>query len=214
MKKTLPTWLMAFPLLVSACAQPKPPTAEAENPAKQSLKGAETQSRSPQLEVSYGGFDGLRYKRILIAGPAGVVRSINDEYGRYEKREDLSVSPGGEFALVHQVDAGYAVAADEAEPHERHYCVFISLVNACVVARETGSICDGRWSDEGGSWTSYSAGEIDLNTWPISASRIASGEMHLAGSPEADLTNLRFCDPPSPQNREAYKQILDKLKNS
>jgi hypothetical protein len=133
--------------------------------------------RTPTLELQYTShFSGRAYrphysretwdelyKAVWIRVPDAKPRRLqaDPEYGFFVAYTDPTVSPTGAYVVLDQLVGGMASDGDNEWWHDSFYCVFVETHTARILARETGEICGGEFSNSN-TWTS-SNGEIDLS---------------------------------------------------
>lgn len=153
------------------------------------------------LKIAYSDFDQGVYRKLLLTNEKEIVRAIDDKYGYFENEGPLHISASG-IAVIHQIDSGLATTGNDTVRHDRYYCMFISLRNACVIARRTGAVCDGSWSGPN-TWSGYGQ-TLDMNEAVVTVAEVAAGHITLTDMPESSRENLEFCDPPKPQATQTF----------
>ncbi|MDR0182129.1 hypothetical protein [Lysobacter arvi] len=113
----------------------------------------------------------------------------------YLRESPPNLSPSGQIALLTQVDQGLVRDSEGGYLHDRASCVFISLRDACVVAKETGLFCGGSWA-ENDTWIVPDGTTVDLNGRRLSKGSVSSKQAFIDDADIASsLENLRLCDP-------------------
>jgi hypothetical protein len=155
---------------------------------------------------------GLGSEKVVMISGKQVIRTLYggvDAGGLFYGGDSTPISDDGRFAAIDQIEAGFVELPDgSSKLHEVAYCNLVDLHNGCVVVRETGQFCAGRFTKEG-KWNNPLYPDLDLTKPTATTIKYADRVVWPADSPDASLENLLACDPPGTANKVAYKKILD-----
>ncbi|MBB3000350.1 hypothetical protein FHX57_002702 [Paraburkholderia tropica] len=130
------------------------------------------------------------------------------------------ISPSGRYVVVARVSSG-TVSAGPGQPEivsSREYCSAIEVSTGCISADQTGEICGAGWQQgQAAQWGTDDQTRQMLDDERPSARRllrlVASGQpIRPVLDDDAGVDNLLRCDPPSPDNRAAYRTIAGELR--
>lgn len=156
---------------------------------------------------------GKRYLTLTIFRDGNIVRTLRGESqsgGAFERDDPPFLSPDGNFVLLNQIESGDAERPDGSLIyHEVAYCNLVDVRNGCIVARDTGQFCAGTFTEEG-KWKNPLYPDVNLANKTPRANDYAKGKLRSADSPVASFDNLLACDPPSDDNADAYRTIVEK----
>ncbi|CAG9227039.1 conserved hypothetical protein [Paraburkholderia tropica] len=166
------------------------------------------------------------WQRAVFQFPNGAAFSLLPGAGEWnaagtqmESPSSDDISPSGQYVVVARISSG-TVSTGPGQPEvvsSREYCSAIEIRTGCISADQTGEICGERWQrGQPAQWGSDDQTRLMLSDDRPSASRLL--RLVKSGQPirpvvddDAGVRNLLRCDPPSPGNREAYRDIAGKL---
>lgn len=128
--------------------------------------------------------------------------------GLFVKEVPPHLSPDGYYVSLNQLESAELETPSGRKMAETAYCSLVDVRSGCIVARETGSFCDGTFTSDG-KWKTSLFSELDLVAASPKADAYANKKLRPAGSPETSYENLLACDSPNTDNMEAYQYILD-----
>lgn len=163
-------------------------------------------------DFQYGDLVGKRYLTLTIFRDGNIVRTLRGESqrgGAFERDDPPFLSPDGNFVLLSQIESGDAEMSDGTVIyHEVAYCNLIDIRNGCILARDTGQFCGGTFTEDG-KWKTPLYPDVNLANKASRSNDYAKGTLRSADSPVASFDNLLACDPPSDDNADAYRTIVE-----
>lgn len=128
-------------------------------------------------------------------------------------KDDLSghFSPSCNLAWVGALDKGEVTddAGEVVGNHERYYCVFIALPQACVLAIHTDMMCSGKF-DRSDQWIrddGYPSLDLLSKGFPSIKKYIRDPNSRI--DPTLDVSNILRCDPVSRHNVGDYIKVVN-----
>lgn len=128
-------------------------------------------------------------------------------------KDELSghFSPSCNLVWVGALDKGEVTndAGEVVENHERYYCVFIALPQACVLAIRTDMMCSGKF-DRSDQWIrddGYPSLDLLSKGFPNIKKYISGPNSRV--DPTLDVNNVLRCDPVSRDNVGDYLKVVN-----
>ncbi|WP_459619933.1 hypothetical protein [Burkholderia sp. 3C] len=125
------------------------------------------------------------------------------------------IAPSGRYVIVGRIETG-SVSTGQDQPNSslsREYCSAIEIKTGCITADQSGEICGAGWqAKQSEQWGSdFQTSQMLKNDRPSARDTqhyIAAGQLaSLVIRENSGADNLLRCDPPSPDNNEAYQNI-------
>lgn len=162
--------------------------------------------------LSYDGPTGSgRFGRVTIVHEGRAVRTLlgqQDQDGAFEREKSPRLSPDHRFVFISQIASAELDTPQGPITQETAYCNLVDTHSGCIVARETGGFCGGKFTSEG-QWDNPVYPDFDLMKAAPKADDYAKGVRKPADSPETSFVNLLVCDEINNSNAGAYRSILN-----
>jgi hypothetical protein len=169
-------------------------------------------ANTPNNEVRfhYQNLVGDRYLTLTIIQNGKLVRKLTgdvDNFGTFERESPAKLSKDGRFAVINQIQSGNVSTPDGPSIyHEVAYCNLMNVFSGCIITRETGEFCSGKFS-EVSEWKNPVYSDFNLYSETPKAEDYAQGRRQLSEYPDSSFANLLVCDPPNKENANAYRTI-------
>ncbi len=188
----------------------------AASPPVHTEPAAAPRATSPDLSpvvLTYGDptADG-RFGSVTITHDGQSIRTLlgqEDQDGAFEREKSPRLSPNHRFVFLSQIASAELETPQGPITQEAAYCNLVDTHSGCIVARETGEFCGGKFTSEG-QWDNPVYPNLDLMKATPKADDYAKGVRKPADSPETSFSNLLACDEVNNGNADAYLSILDK----
>lgn len=164
------------------------------------------------IDFQYDDQVGERYLTLTILRDGKTVRTLRagiQNGGAFEPDDPPRLSPDNHFVFLSQIESGELETPNGPVTREVAYCNLVDVYSGCIVARETGQFCGGAFTRDG-KWKNPLYPDVNLANKTPRANDYAKGKLRPADSPNASFDNLLACDPPSDDNADAYRTIIEK----
>lgn len=133
------------------------------------------------------------YGKLELYSGNDLVLSLRQEGYYFAKPRRLKINKGRTALFFSQVEVGVLFDKGVKKGISKEYCIFVSLPSGCIMARETGEICSGKWEGDA-SWVAYNGDAYTF--WPrrITVERLMEGRFTAEESIVINRENLLRCD--------------------